>query len=234
MIKKYVDNLKVLYEDNHLIVVEKFENILSQKDYTGDFSMNEIVKEYLRIKYQKPGNVYLGLLHRLDRRVGGLMVFAKTSKAARRLSSEFQQQRVKKKYLACVINRPNKREDTLVDYLIKDEKNKIAKIVTKSIPGAQDAILKFKFINDFTINNQVCSFLEVDLITGRYNQIRAQLSHHNHPLLGDSKYGGAIFYTNRIGLWCYSLKFKHPTKNKYLEITSYPQGDFWNNLRIEG
>jgi len=233
MIEKFIEKLNVLYEDNHVIVVEKFEDVLSQKDYTDDISMLDIVKYYIKEKYQKKGNVYLGLVHRSDRRVGGLMVFAKTSKAASRLSTEIANHNFYKTYLACVKNKPLKLEDTLIDYLIKDEKKRLAKIVSKYTLNAQEAILKYKYINSFAYNNQIFSFLKIDLITGRYNQIRAQLSYHNMPIIGDYKYQGILHSSRRLGLWCYRLAFKHPTKDEWLEFTLKPEKDFWNFLQKE-
>lgn len=233
MIQDYVKKLNILYEDNHVIVVEKFENILSQKDITNDFSMLEIIKEYLKIAYNKPGNVFLGLIHRLDRRVGGLMVFAKTSKAARRLSDQIQNQEVIRKYVACVVGKVENPEDLLIDYLYKDEKNRVSYAVSKDHPNAKKAMLKYKVINYYKNGNNNYSYLDVELITGRYNQIRAQLANLDHPLVGDYKYRSPKVSQNRIGLWCYYLSFSHPTTKEKLEFTLWPSGDIWLGLNSE-
>lgn len=230
MMQDYVNKLNILYEDNHLIVVEKFENILSQKDITNDFSMLEIIKEYIKVTYHKPGNVYLGLIHRLDRRVGGLMVFAKTSKAARRLSSQLQNQEINRKYMACVLGLVEKEEDILIDYLYKDEKKRMSYIVSKDYQNAQKAILKYQVINYYNDGNNNYTYLEIDLITGRYNQIRAQLANLNHPLVGDYKYNASSSFQKRIGLWCYYLSFYHPTTKEKMDFSLWPTGNVWLGL----
>lgn len=232
MIRDYVNKLNVLYEDNHIIVVEKFENILSQKDITNDFSMLEIVKEYIKITHNKPGNVFLGLVQRLDRRVGGLMVFAKTSKAANRLSQQIKNQEVIRKYVACVSGVVRKKEDTLVNYIYKDEKNRMARIVSVGHPQSKEAVLKYKTINYFIVQDLPYTYLEIELITGRYNQIRAQLAGINHPLIGDYKYGSKQINNNRIGLWCSYLCFFHPTTKEVLEFRLWPEKEPWTGLNV--
>lgn len=216
--------LNVLYEDNHLLVVEKPINILSQKDITGDIDMTDIVKEYLKEKYQKPGNVYLGLVHRLDRRVGGVMVFAKTSKAAQRLSEDIRNQRFKKVYLTCVEGLIDQDGEISVK-IKKDFKAKIA-IIDKN---GSDAKLTYKVLNK--TNNK--TFLLVDLITGKYNQIRVSFAYINHPIINDYKYNkSAKVNKDELGLYCYMLGINHPVTKEYIEITSLPKGSIWNECEI--
>ena len=171
--------INIIYEDNHLIVVEKPINIPTQEDNTKDKDLLTILKEYIKEKYNKPGNVYLGLVHRLDRPVGGIMVFARTSKAASRLSEQVRNKTFKKTYNAVVIGNI---ENTgkLKDYLLKDEKRNIVKVDEKG----KEAILNFKKLN-FKDN---MSLVEINLETGRSHQIRVQMSHHGYPLFGDQKY----------------------------------------------
>lgn len=203
--------LKILYEDNHIIVVEKPPNVPSQADKTTDEDMLTIIKSYIKEKYNKPGNVYLGLVHRLDRPVGGIMVFAKTSKAASRLSEEIRNNTFHKTYLA-VIQGTMPKEGKLEDYLIKDNNKNISYIATKD-KGKYSA-LEYKIVN--TKNN--LSLVEINLITGRSHQIRLQFASRNHPLLGDSKYGNNPNNIN-IALFAKSITFTHPTTKEKLTFT---------------
>ena len=180
--------MKVIYEDNHIIVVEKMVNIPSQSDKTGDKDMLTIIKEYLKEKYQKPGNVYLGLVHRLDRPVGGVMVFAKTSKAASRLSEEVRNKTFKKEYLVICNGKMEKTKDTLVDYLWKDEKNNTSYVVKPTKKNAKEAILDYEVLGYNEKEN--LSILKIDLHTGRHHQIRVQLSSRMNAIYGDNKYHG--------------------------------------------
>lgn len=215
----YVSNLNVLYEDNHLLVVEKFINVLSQKDETEDLDMTEIIKEYLKRKYQKPGNVYLGLIHRLDRRVGGVMVFAKTSKAASRLSEDIRESNIKKYYQALVKGKLAGK-GTIDINLLKDKKNNIA-IVSKN---GKRAILNYIVLESSNEKSRVL----VELVTGRYNQIRASFAHIGHPLINDYKYDKTTKPNNLdIGLWCYKIILTHPTTKQTLEFSLDPKGDIW-------
>ncbi len=218
-------NLNVLYEDNHIIVVVKQPKIPVQQDKTGDIDLLTIIKKYLKEKYNKPGNVYLGLVHRLDRMVGGVMVFAKTSKAASRLSEYIRNHDVKKKYLAIVNGKLpiNEKVVTLENYLYKDERKNISKVVTKSKSNSKLAILDYKVKSNFTFNNKNYSLVDISLKTGRHHQIRVQFANISHPLYGDIKYGQKI---NKVGenlaLWSYYLSFFHPTKDEYLEFKFMP------------
>ena len=175
-----MQDLKIIYEDNHIIVVEKKPNIPSQADKTGDIDMLTIVKQYIKEKYQKPGNVYLGLVHRLDRPVGGIMIFAKTSKAASRLSDEVRTKVFKKKYLSRVDGKFEKEEGTLEDYLYKDERNNISKVVKKEKKNAKYAKLDYKVLA-YDERNKI-SLVEINLHTGRHHQIRVQLASRGHSI----------------------------------------------------
>ncbi len=179
--------MKVLFEDNHIIVVEKKPNIPSQSDKTEDMDMLTLVKQYIKEKYHKPGNVYLGLVHRLDRPVGGIMIFAKTSKAASRLSNQVRERVFKKKYLAVIDGKIELKQGTLEDYLYKDERNNKSKVVSKEKKNAKLAKLDYKVLKYNEVKN--LSLVEINLQTGRHHQIRVQLSHFGHSIFGDQKYG---------------------------------------------
>ncbi len=182
-----MQDLKIFYEDNHLIVVQKPHNIPSQADKTGDEDMLTIVKNYLKQKYNKPGQVYLGLVHRLDRPTGGIMVFAKTSKAAARLSEQIRNKEMKKKYLATCDGKLEKSQDTWRDFLLKKERTNTSKTVPEGTKNAKEAILDYKVINYHEKNN--LSIVKINLHTGRHHQIRVQFSSRGHSLYGDQKYG---------------------------------------------
>ena len=220
-----MQDLKILYEDNHIIVVIKEPGIPVQEDKTGDLDMLTIIKKYIKEKYNKPGNVYLGLVHRLDRMVGGVMVFAKTSKAASRISEYIRQKNVKKRYLAVVngILPVSDKKIELRTYLLKNERLNMSKVVNKDTKGSKEAILEYKVIKNFEYNNKKYSLVDIDLHTGRHHQIRVQFANIGHPLYGDIKYGQKI---NKVGqnlaLFSYYLSFFHPTKDEYLEFKFMP------------
>ena len=220
-----MQDLKILYEDNHIIVVVKPAGIPVQQDKTSDLDMLTILKAYLKEKYNKPGNVYLGLVHRLDRMVGGVMVFAKTSKAASRISEYIRQKNVKKRYLAIVNGKMDVTGDVveLKDYLVKNERLNMSRVVDKSVKGSKESILEYKVIKNFKYNNKEYSLVDIDLHTGRHHQIRVQFANISHPLYGDIKYGNKI---NKVGqnlaLFSYYLSFFHPTKDEYLEFKFLP------------
>ena len=214
-----MQDLKIIYEDNHIIVVEKKPNIPSQADKTGDIDMLTIVKQYIKEKYQKPGNVYLGLVHRLDRPVGGIMIFAKTSKAATRLSDEVRTKVFKKKYLARVDGKFEKEEGTLEDYLYKDERNNISKVVKKEKKNAKYAKLDYKVLA-YDEKNKI-SLVEINLHTGRHHQIRVQLSNAGHSIYGDQKYG-TRGKRKQIALWAYELTIIHPISKKEMTFKDEP------------
>lgn len=215
-----MQNLKVIYEDNHIIVVEKTPNIPSQSDKTGDIDMLTIVKQYIKEKYNKPGNVYLGLIHRLDRPVGGIMIFAKTSKAAGRLSEQVRDKVFRKKYLAVVDGKIDKRQGTLEDYLYKDERNNMSKVVNKEKKNSKFAKLDYEVITYNEIKN--LSLLKINLHTGRHHQIRVQLSHFGHSIFGDQKYG-ARGKGKQIALWAYELTIEHPITKEKMTFKDLPE-----------
>ncbi|WP_304969321.1 RluA family pseudouridine synthase, partial [Romboutsia ilealis] len=184
--------IKVIFEDNHLLVVEKPVNILSQGDDTNDKDMVNLLKQYVKEKYNKPGNVYIGLVHRLDRPVGGIMVFAKTSKAASRLSDQVRTKTFKKTYRAVIHGDMNKKEDTLKDYLYKNKKTNMVSVVNKDHKESKNAELSYKTLD----KKDGFSLVEIDLKTGRPHQIRVQFASRRHPLFGDQRYGQNI---NKVG-----------------------------------
>ena len=213
-------NLKVIYEDNHIIVVEKPPNIPSQGDKTEDTDMLTIIKEYLKEKYNKPGNVYLGLVHRLDRPVGGVMIFAKTSKAASRLSNQVREKVFKKEYLAIVDGKPEKNKGTLENYLLKNEKTNTSKIVKENTSGSKYAKLEYEVLK---YNEKIdLSLLKILLHTGRHHQIRVQLAGMGHSICGDQKYG-TRGRGKQISLWAYKLTIEHPITKESMTFTDIPE-----------
>lgn len=215
-----MQKLNVIYEDNHIIVVEKPVNIPSQGDKTGDIDMITIIKEYLKEKYMKPGNVYLGLVHRLDRPVGGVMIFAKTSKAAARLSEQVRNKTFTKTYLVIANGKMEAKNGTLEDYLLKNEKNNISKVVKEGTKNSKYASLDYEVLK---YNEEInLSVLKINLHTGRHHQIRVQLSSRNHSIYGDQKYGGRG-HGKQITLWAYSLKIFHPITKEEMIFKSIPE-----------
>ena len=204
--------INIIYEDNHILVVEKPINIPVQADNTNDLDLLTILKQYRKDKENKQGNVYLGLVHRLDRPVGGIMVFAKTSKAASRLSKEIQENHFHKTYYA-VVKGITKNKEKLKDYLIKDHNKNITYITNKK--EGKLALLNYETIK--TINN--LSLIKINLITGRSHQIRVQFSSRNHPLVGDQKYDKNPVPNTNIALFAQSITFIHPTTKEQLTFT---------------
>ncbi len=226
--------MKIIYEDNHIIVVEKPVNIPSQGDKTGDVDMLSLIKDYLKEKYNKPGNVYLGLVHRLDRPVGGVMVFAKTSKAASRLSEEVRNKTFKKNYIVIVNGKMESNHGSMQDYMWKDEKNNTSYVVRANKPNAKLAELDYEVLK--YDEKEDLSVLKVDLHTGRHHQIRVQLSSRMHAIYGDNKYHGRGAGT-QICLWAYKLSIVHPTTKEELTFVDLPeQKGMWkliNGLEIK-
>ncbi len=220
MEEKEMQNLKILFEDNHIIVVEKMPNIPSQADKTEDLDMLTLVKQYIKEKYNKPGNVYLGLVHRLDRPVGGIMIFAKTSKAASRLSNQVREKTFKKKYLVVVDGKVFPKQGSLEDYLYKDERHNMSKVVTKDKKNAKLAKLDYKVLKHNEVKD--LSLLEIDLHTGRHHQIRVQLAHFGHSIFGDQKYG-TRGQGKQIALWAYSLTVQHPVTKEKMTFEDLPE-----------
>lgn len=222
-------DLSILYEDNHLIVCLKTRGVLSQ---AGDMAMPDMVnilKDYIREKYNKPGNVYLGLIHRLDLNVAGVMVFAKTSKAARRMSEQIKQHKFNKRYLAIAKNSFAEKSGELVDYIVKDSDMRQAVIADET--SGKLAKLKYKVLDEMLINYDTYSLVDVELISGRFHQIRFQFAHHGHPLLGDTKYGEAEenkdFF---LGLYAYQVEFHHPITHELLVFNLKPKHPYFLNF----
>lgn len=212
-------NIEIVGEDNHILVACKPAGMLSQKDITGDDSILEELKEYIKIKYNKPGNVFLGSVHRIDRPASGLLVFAKTSKALSRLTESMRAGRFSKKYLVLLDGKVRDPEGFLSHYLLKDSATNTVKVFNRVKEGAKLAKLKFKCL---AIRNGR-SLLEVDLLTGRPHQIRAQLSNSFFPIVGDTKYGSKLKSNNhRIYLHSYRLDFPHPTLGEEVHFISKP------------
>lgn len=214
--------LNVIYEDNHIIVVEKPAGVPTQADISGDVDMYTLVGEYIREKYNKPGNVFVGIVHRLDRPVGGIMVFARTSKGASRLSEQIRNRSFKKTYKAMVYGLLEKKKGTLENYLLKDESKNKSFVVPNGTKNSKLAILEYEVISENKADNT--SVVKVELHTGRHHQIRLQFANIGHPLIGDSKYGkdkGA----SDIRLWSYQLRFKHPTRDEEMEFKLEPKWD---------
>lgn len=218
---KKMSRLNVLYEDNHIIVVVKPYNVLSQGDSTKDKSIMDMVKEYIKVKYNKPGNVYLGLVHRLDRPVGGIMVFARSSKAASRLTKSFNEHSIIKKYLAIVHGKINGTGE-FVDYIKKESNGN--SIISDD---GKKSILEYEAISYDKENN--CSLVSIDLKTGRHHQIRVQFASRGHYLLGDQRYG--VLDNTQICLFAYYLSFVHPVTRKVMEFKYYPSKEgYWNRF----
>lgn len=215
-----MNNLKILYEDNHIIVVIKPYNVPVQADSSNDLDMLTIIKNYIKEKYNKPGNVYLGLVHRLDRPVGGVMVFAKTSKAASRLSEEVRTNKIHKTYLTVVHGILDKKCDKLINKMSKDEKTHNSYIDEKN---GKEAILEYKVIKE----EDNLSLLKINLITGRHHQIRLQLSNINHPIYGDQRYG--FQDKKQIMLYAYKLEFTHPVTKELMTFKNLPTWDIVKN-----
>ena len=215
-----MQKLNVVYEDNHIIVVEKPVNIPSQGDKTGDTDMLTLVKAYIKKKYNKPGEVYLGLVHRLDRPVGGVMVFARTSKAAARLSEQVRNKDFKKKYLVIADGKFEKNKGTLEDYLLKNEKTNTSKVVKEGTKNAKLAILDYEVLK---YNEEInLSVVKVNLHTGRHHQIRVQMANAGHSICGDQKYG-TRGRGKQICLWAYELTILHPITKEEMTFKVLPE-----------
>ena len=213
--------MNIVFEDNHLLVVIKPQNIPSQKDSSNDMDMLSMCKEYLKEKYQKAGEAYCGLVHRLDRPTGGLMVFAKTSKCAERLSKQIRDGETQKEYLATVVGTPKFATDYLINYLKKDEKNNTVSVVPQLETGAKKAELIYNVLD----STNKLSLVKCKLLTGRSHQIRVQMANIGHPVFGDVKYGGDIVSGWNLALWSYKLCFEHPITHKELTFVCYPPED---------
>ena len=211
--------INIYYEDNHVLVVEKPVNIPSQEDSSGDPDLLSILKEDLKIRHQKPGNVYLGLVHRLDRPVGGVMVVAKTSKAAARLSEQIREQKIEKTYLAVIHGTPREVKGFLEHILLKDPGTNTVSVVSDLRNGAKKALLEYETLKSAA----GYSLVKIQLHTGRSHQIRVQFAAIGHPLYGDQKYGAEYNKPGQqLALWSHRLSFFHPTKNEKISFESFP------------
>ncbi|WNM18591.1 RluA family pseudouridine synthase [Flavobacterium capsici] len=222
------NNLQILHEDNHIIVINKRVGDIVQGDKTGDKPLSEVVKEYIKEKYNKPGEVYLGVVHRLDRPTTGIVVFAKTSKALERLNAMFSKRETQKTYWAIVKNNPPKTYDTLVHFLKRNPKNNTSKAHIKEVPDSKKASLEYSVFK--TLDNYFA--LEINLHTGRHHQIRAQLSAIGCPIKGDLKYGFDRSNSDGgIHLHARQLVFVHPVSKEEINIIAPTPNDvIWNNL----
>lgn len=226
-IRSSAKNLQVLFEDNHIIVINKRPGDIVQGDKTGDTPLSETVKEYLKIKYDKPGNVYLGVVHRLDRPTSGIVVFAKTSKVLPRLNKLFSEGKTQKIYWAVVDKVPDNKEDTLIHWLVRNHKQNKSYAYKKEVSDSKRALLEYKLHTK--LDNYF--LLEINLKTGRHHQIRAQLAAIGSTIKGDLKYGAAR--SNKDGsihLHSRSIAFEHPVKKESIEFTApTPNDPIWNS-----
>ncbi|MBF1467977.1 RluA family pseudouridine synthase [Prevotella pallens] len=221
--------MQVLYEDNHIIIVYKQSGEIVQGDKTGDKPLSDTIKEWIKQKYAKPGNVFLGVVHRLDRPVSGIVVFAKTSKALSRLNNMFRNGKVRKTYWAMVQTAPNMPEATLTNWLVRNEKQNKSYVYNNEMPNAKQAILKYKTIGQ----TEHYTLLEVNLLTGRHHQIRCQLAAMGCPIKGDLKYGARRSNPDgSISLLSHKVEFIHPvSKQKIVVVSPLPTEKVWDNFR---
>ena len=231
MITDYKE-IPILYEDNHILVVVKPFNVPSQEDSTKDPDMLTLLKEYLREKYGKQGNIYLGLVHRLDRPTGGVMVFAKTSKAAQRLFDSIANGDFEKKYLAVLADAPKEVRGRLHNYLLKDEAKNVVSVVPMGIKGAKEAALDYSILEK---KGKLC-LADIRLYTGRSHQIRVQTAHIGCPVVGDVKYAEKKYVkSHNLALWSTEIRFPHPTKQDVMVFRAFPDEDSfpWSEFDIE-
>jgi RluA family pseudouridine synthase len=213
--------LDILYLDNHLLVINKAPGMLAQGDQTGDETVLTLGKAYLKAYFNKPGRVFLGLVHRLDRPASGIMVLARTSKAARRLTDQFRRREPVKRYMA-IVEGSCKSEEHCLDYLVKE--NRTVRVVDSGYPGAKRAVLQWRTV----AHREGMSLVDVNLETGRSHQIRVQLAHRGHPILGDFRYGARRPFDGRnLALHGYFLSVTHPTRREMMHWYAHP-GDDWD------
>ncbi len=224
------DGLTVLYEDNHIIVVLKPQNMPCCEDITGDLDMLSAIKDYVKVKENKPGNVYVGLVHRLDRVTGGVMVYAKSSKAASRLSEQMRNGEFEKKYLTVVVGTPKEERAVLTDYMKKNPVNNMVYVCPPTVEGAKRAELEYVTVG----HKDGLSLLLVTLHTGRTHQIRVQMAHNGTPVYGDMRYGGERAVKGKIALWSTSLGLLHPVSKEKMVFKIQPPMDItpWNLFDI--
>lgn len=212
---------EILYGDNHILVVLKEQNLASCPDESGDENLLDLLKDYLKRTYEKPGNVYLGLVHRLDRPTGGVMVFAKTSKAAGRLAEQMKTGDFEKRYLTVLNGAPSPESGKLVNYLKKNTINNMVYLSTEGTDGAKYAALDYRVLE----KRGGLALTEVKLHTGRSHQIRVQFAGIAHPVYGDMRYGGEFAIKGRLALWAYSLAFTHPVTKERMRFLSEPPAE---------
>ena len=223
-------DLNILHEDNHIIVVLKPQGVPSCGDDSGDDSLLEAIRRYIKTAYDKPGNVYVGLIHRLDRPTGGVMVFAKTSKAASRLAEQMRGGDFEKKYLTVLTGVPEQKKATLVNYLKKNPVNNMVYICPQTTEGAKMASLDYEVLEE----KGGCCLVRVKLHTGRTHQIRVQMAGLGTPVYGDMRYGGENAKKGNLALWAYSLAFTHPVTKERLRFIAAPpeDGNPWKHFSV--
>ena len=220
--------MRIIFEDNHLLVINKDAGVLVQGDKTGDTPLSDLAKAYVKEKYQKPGEVFMGVIHRIDRPVSGLVLMARTSKALERMNEQFKNREIEKKYLAVVRNRPAANAGNLVHWLIKNPETNVTKAYEKEVPNSMRSELNYKLIGEL----DGFYILEVNPITGRPHQIRVQLASMNCPIVGDNKYGYPRGNKDKsICLHAHSVKFMHPVKKEEMQLfAALPQDNFWQKF----
>jgi 23S rRNA pseudouridine1911/1915/1917 synthase len=220
--------MRIIFEDNHLLVINKDAGVLVQGDKTGDTPLSDLAKAYVKEKYQKPGEVFMGVIHRIDRPVSGLVLMARTSKALERMNEQFKNRAIEKKYLAIVRNRPAANAGNLVHWLIKNPETNVTKAYEKEVPNSMRSELNYKLIGEL----DGFYLLEVNPITGRPHQIRVQLASMNCPIVGDNKYGYPRGNKDKsICLHAHSVKFMHPVKKEEMQLfAALPQDNFWQKF----
>lgn len=226
--KSTPENLQVLFEDNHLIIINKRVGDIVQTDKTQDKPLSDVVKQYIKVKYSKPGEVFLGVVHRLDRPTSGIVIFARTSKALTRLNQMFKEHQLEKKYWALVRNKPTTESDFLEHYLLRNPKNNTSKAFLKEVLNSKKAKLKYTLLKSL----QNYHLLEIELFTGRHHQIRTQLSYIGCPIKGDLKYGDKRSNPNGgINLHARSIAFVHPVSKELIKIIApLPQENAWDKI----
>ncbi|MBQ9710466.1 MAG: RluA family pseudouridine synthase [Clostridia bacterium] len=225
------NDLVILYEDNHILVVLKPQNVPCCEDSSKDPDLLSAIREYIKVTYSKPGNVYVGLVHRLDRPTGGVMVYAKSSKAAARLSEQLKSGDFEKKYFAVLVGCPREKKAVLTDYLKKNAVNNMVYVCGQTVEGAKLAELDYKILEE----KGELSLADIRLHTGRSHQIRVQMSHLGTPVYGDMRYGGEKAKKGYLALWAYTLSFSHPVTKERMVFKVQPPKDAapWSEFDLE-
>lgn len=214
-----LNSIQIVYEDNHIIIINKLPGQIVQGDKTGDKPLSELVKEYIKKRDNKPGNVFCGVIHRLDRPVSGLVIFAKTSKALSRFNELIRDKKINKKYLAVVKNKPTQLKGILKHWLVKNEKNNLSKAYSNPVTNGLESVLEYEYL----LSSSNYHLLKINLITGRHHQIRSQLSQIGSSIKGDLKYGAERSNQNGfIHLHSAELEFEHPIKKELINLKTFP------------